>query len=95
MHGVDQRGLLAADECACTVTEFYIEIEISSEDVVAQKSIFPGLLDGDLETMDGQRIFSADIDESVFSSYAVSADGHCLKDAVRVSLENGTVHGVT
>ena len=42
--------------------------------------------------MDGQRIFSADIDQTDGGADTEAADGHSLDDGVRVAFQDGTIH---
>ena len=84
-HGMDEGCLFSADECSGTVADLYVEVESGSEDVLAQETIFPGLLQGDLEPVDGERILSPDIDKAVVRADAETADGHGFEDGVRVA----------
>ena len=97
-HRVDKGGLFAADESTGTVAELDIEVEAAAEDVLAEEAVFAGLLDGDLEAVDGEGIFGTDVDETLGGADGVAADGHSFDDAVGVTLEDGAVHegaGVT
>ena len=91
-HGMDEGCLFSADECSSTVADLYVEVESGSEDILAQETIFPGLLQGDLEPVDGEWILSPDIDKTVVRADAVTADGHGFEDGVRVAFHDGTVH---
>ena len=42
-----QRGFLAADERARAQADADVEVEAGAEDVLAQKAVFAGLIDGD------------------------------------------------
>ena len=62
---MNQRRLLAADEGARAVAQLDVEREARAQDVVAQQPVFPRLFDGSPEPFDGQRVFGADVDQSV------------------------------
>ena len=97
-HRVDQSSLFTADESAGTVAELDVEVEASAEDVVAEEAVFASLVDGYFQTLDGEGIFGADVDQTFAGTDGVAADGHSLDDAVGVALKDGTVHkgtGVT
>ena len=89
---MDQSGLFTADESAGTVAELDIEIEARAEDVLTEQAVFTSLGDGDLQTVDSQRVFSTDVNQTVGGADGIAADGHSLDDAVRVTFHDGTVH---
>ena len=89
---MDQSGLFTADESTGTVAELDVKIEARAEDVFTEQAIFASLSDGDLQTVDSQRVFSTDINQTVGSTDGIAADGHSLDDAVRVTFHDGTVH---
>ena len=92
LDGGHEGGLLAADEGASTQAQLQIEGEAGIEDVVAKQAVLLGLLDGDLQTLDGDGVFGADVDVALLSADAVAGDGHGLNDAVGVALQYGAVH---
>ena len=92
LDGGHQRGLLAADESAGAQTEVDIEVKAGAEDVLAQQSVFPGLLDGDLETVNGDGVLGPDVDVALVGADGVAGDGHSLQHHVGVAFQNGTVH---
>ena len=53
--------LLSADKGPGPIPYLNVEAESASEDIVSEKAPFPGLAYGSLETMNGQRIFGADV----------------------------------
>ena len=87
-----QRGFLAADKRAGAEAEVDVEVKAGAEDVLAEEAVFPGLLDGDLEAVDGNRVFGADVDVALGRADGVAGDGHCLQHDVGVALEDRTVH---
>ena len=89
---MDEGGLFTADECAGTVTEFDVEIEVGAEDVLAEEAVFAGLTDSDLQAVDSQRVLSADVNQTLGGADAETADSHSFDDGVRVTFEDGTIH---
>ena len=91
-HRVDEGGLFAADERAGAVADFDVEVEPRAENVLAEQAVFAGLGDGNLEPLDGERVFGADVDEAVVGVDAPAADHHGFDDRIRVAFHDGTVH---
>ena len=58
------------------------------KEVLAEQSVLVGLLDGDLEAFDGQRILGADVDEAAVGAHGVGADDHAFDHAVRIAFEH-------
>ncbi len=85
-------SLFAAYESSCAETYLYIEGEISAEYVFAQQAAFSCLFDSYFKSFNGYRIFSADINVSLFCTDSISCDSHSLDNCVRIALENRTVH---
>ena len=77
--GLEKGRLFAADEGACAQTDFNIKIEAGAEDVVAHEAHFLGLRDGDLEPLNGEGIFGADVDVAHVGADRLSGDDHRLK----------------
>ena len=48
--------------------------------------------DGDLQPLDGQRVFGADVDVAHRGADRVRGDGHALDHAVRVAFQHAAVH---
>ena len=92
LEGLQQGRLLAADEGAGAEADLDVEVEAGAEDVLAEEAVFAGLLDGDLEALDGEGILGADVDEALVGADGVAADGHGLEDGVGVALDRGAVH---
>ena len=88
----DQRGLLAADEGAGALDQFDVEVEAATQDVLAQQAVLPGLRDGDVQPVHRQRVFGADIDDSVRGAGDVAADRHAFEQRVRIALQLVAVH---
>ena len=59
---------------------------------VAEEAVLLGLLDGDLEALDGERILGADVDVALLGADRVAADRHRLEDGVGVALDRRAVH---
>ena len=97
-NGGEKSGFFAANECACAETESDLEVEACAEDVVAENAVFFSLLDCDFETVNGDRVFCANVDVTFVSADCVTCDSHCFENCVGVAFKNGTVHecaGVT
>src|SRR5579872_1830390 len=88
----NQSSFLTADECARAFDQLDIELESAAEDVLSQKSVLAGLLDGTVETMHRQRILGAHIDDSFGCAHHVAADDHAFKQRVRIALDLVAVH---
>ena len=50
------------------------------------------LTDGDLEALDGERVFRADVDEALGGADRVAGDRHGLEDGVGIAFQRGAVH---
>ena len=92
---MDQSGLLTADKCTGTVADLDIEVKVSTENLLAEQTIFTSLLDGNLQAVNSERILSTDVNQTLVGVDAVTADGHCLNHRVGVTLHDGTVHECT
>ena len=89
---MNQRGFLAADECARPEFDLNIEIESASHDISAEKTVFFRLPDRVFKAFDRQRIFRADVDDACLRSDRITADRHCLQHRVGIALQYRTVH---
>ena len=68
----DQRGLLAAHEGAGAFHQLDIEVEAAAQDVVAQHARLPGLLDGAVQAVHGQRVLGAHVDDALGGAHHVA-----------------------
>ena len=81
---LDQRGLLAADECAGAFAHFQVQrIEIAAR---------AGLDDRGAYMAHCQRVFGADIQVALGGSDGVRGNGQAFQNAMRVGFEHGAVH---
>src|ERR1035438_5485090 len=81
---LDQRGLLAADECAGAFAHFQVQrIEVSAG---------ARLDDCGAHMAHRQRVFGADIQVALGGSDGVRRNGKAFQNAMRVGLEHGAVH---
>ena len=62
------------------------------KNVLAQQTVFTGVVDGLLKTGHGDGILRADVNVAFGSADGVAADGHGFHDAVGVAFKDGTVH---
>ncbi len=83
---------LAADEGAGAEAQLDVEVEAAPEDVVPQKAHLAGLADRDLEALDGEGVFRADVDVALVRAHGVAADDHRLEDGVGIALQGRAVH---
>ena len=90
--GGHQGRFLAANERAGADAQVDVKIERRFENAAAQQAALLGLFDRGLQPADRQRIFGADINESLGRADGVGGDGHAFEDAVRVAFQNATVH---
>ena len=68
------------------------EAEVGAENVVAEQTVFAGLCNGVFKTLNGQRIFGADVDEALVGANGVAGDGHGFENGVGVAFAGGAVH---
>ena len=92
LDGGHQRGLLAADEGAGAQAQLDIKVKAGAEDIVAQQAVFTGLLDGDLQTLDGDGVLGTDIDIALVRADGIAGNGHGLQHRMGVALQHGAVH---
>ena len=90
--GGHQRSLLAADEGAGAQAQLNIKGKAGAEDIVTQEAVFTGLLNGDLQTVDGDGVLGTDIDIALVRANGVAGNGHGLQHHMGVALQHGAVH---
>ena len=90
--GPHERSFFAADKRTGTDAQLDIEVEAFFKEVLAEQAVLVRLVNGDLEALDGQRIFGADINESAIGAGRVRADDHAFEHAVRVAFDDRAVH---
>ncbi len=64
----------------------------AAQNVLTQQAVLVALLDGELEPLDGQRVFGAAVDVTLVRAHGVAGDGHAFDDAVRIALQDAAVH---
>ena len=69
-----------------------VEMETAAQNVVAQQSRLPGLLDGAVEPVHGQRILGAHVDDALGGAHHVAADDHAFQQGVRIAFDLVAVH---
>ena len=89
---LEKSRLFAADERAGAEAELDIKVEVAAENLLAQETEVAGLLNSDLETLNGERIFSTNINVALRSADREAGDGHGLEDGVGIAFERGAVH---
>ena len=90
--GGHQRSFLAADEGAGAQAQLNIKGKAGAEDIVTQKAVFTGLLNGDLQTVDGDGVLGTDIDIALVRADGIAGNGHGLQHHMGVALQHGAVH---
>ena len=90
--GAHQGGFLAADKGAGAHADFKIEVEIGAEDLVAQQAERLRLIQSGAQPLHGQRILRPHIDVALRGADGVAGDRHRLDDAVRIALQDASVH---
>ena len=75
----NQSRLLAANKCPCALHQVDIEVEPAPQNIGAQQSISPRLLDRLGQPPHGQRILRAHINNSFGSAHHVSANNHSFQ----------------
>ena len=88
----EQRRFLAANECTGTHADFQVELERGAEDVFAQQSACPGLLQRGFQPLYGQRVFGADVYVPTLGTDRETGDDHAFDDSVRIAFEDAAVH---
>ncbi len=73
-----QRRLFAAHERPGAHADLDVEIEAGAEDVLAQQPALSRLGQGDLQSLDGQRIFGPDVDIAHLRPDRMAGDGHAF-----------------
>ena len=69
-----------------------VKIEAGIEDVFAQQAVFLGLLDGDFQAVDRNRILRAHINIAFRRADGITADCHSFHDTVRIAFQRGAIH---
>ena len=62
---MDEGGFFAAYKGACSVSQVNVEVETTAKNIFAQQSVFPGLIYGFFEPIDGQRILGTYVYQAV------------------------------
>ena len=90
--GGHEGSFFTADERTGAETDVDIEIEPGLHDVLAEEAVLMGLVEGDLQTLDRDRVLCADVDVTLVRADRVTGDGHGFEDHVGVAFQDGTVH---
>ena len=89
---MNQRGFLTAHKGAGSQTQLYMEAEAAAENVLAQKSQLPRLIDGNFQALYGDGIFSTDINIPGIGSNRISGNGHRFQYGMRIAFQDGSIH---
>ena len=83
-HRVDQSGLFSTDKSTCTITDFYMERKIGTENIFSQQPVFSACSIA-IRSRSIARGYSARMYTSPFTgTYAVTANGHGFDHGVRI-----------
>ena len=88
----DEGRLLAADEGARALDQVDVEAEVAAEDLFAEQAVLARLFDGAGETVDGERILGADVDDALGGAGDVAADDHAFDERVGIAFDLIAVH---
>ncbi len=89
--GLDERGFLAADVRAAAGLDLYVKGEIGAENLVPEKALGPGLVDGVLEAQHGQVVFTPAVDVAYARAHCEAGDGHAFHQPVGVAFHDVAV----
>ena len=73
-------------ECPRPDSQVDVEIEWGLKNPAAQQIVLFRVLNGRLEPANGERILSANVNETLICPNSIGGNGHALQDAVRVAL---------
>src|SRR6056297_2423906 len=89
---MNQGCFLPANKSTCTVTQLYIKIKIAVKNIFTQHTIFICLLDGNLQALNSQGIFSPDVYQTLVGAGGISAYGHGFQNSMWIAFQDGAVH---
>ena len=92
LDGGHQGRFLAADEGAGALVDLEIEVKAGSQDVLSQQAVFLGLVDGDVQAVDGQRILGPAVDVPLVGADGLGGDDHAFQNGVGIGLQDAAVH---
>ena len=92
LDGGHQRRFLAADEGAGALVDLQIEVKAGSQDILSQQAVFLGLVDGDVQAVDGQRILGPAVDVTLVGADGLGGDDHPFQNGMGVRLQDAAVH---
>ena len=88
---VEERGLFTADIGAGAAANFNVEFEAAAKNVVAEKSVFGGRLNGVLHAFGSQRIFATKVDVTLARAGDKAGNRHTLKNRERIAFHEDAV----
>jgi len=90
--GGHQSGFLAADKRARAKTKLNIKRETGIENIIAEQAVFMRLIDRNLQALDCDRVFRADINITLRGADRITGDCHGFQHNMRIAFEHGTIH---
>jgi len=91
LEGGDEPRLLAADVGAGPAMHDDLEVEARALDVLAEKALVVGFLDGSAQDAPRLHVLTADIDEAKVRADGARGDEHALDEGVRIALHEVAV----
>ena len=92
LNGRRQRTTLAADECACTLTDMNPEIVTGIQNVLTKNSEVFCQLNCALQSCDSQRIFRTHVNIAFVSARCNTSDHHAFQHTMRIPFHHASVH---
>ena len=92
LDGTHQRGFLATNKGAGALIDFNFKIKPGSENILTQETVFFGLLNGDSQSFDGQRVFGSGIYISFMGVDGFGCDDHPFYDSMGIGFEDTPIH---
>ena len=90
--GPDQCRLLPADKSPGAANQFKVKGESGPQNILAQQTEFAGLPKRYDQVLDCQRIFFANVDNTLGRARCKGSNNHSFNDGVRVAFEQAPVH---
>ncbi len=91
LDGLDERGFLAADVRAAAGLHLDVEREPAALDVVAQKILGGGVLNGLVQPVHTEVIFAPDVDVADAGPHRIAGDGYAFQDPVGIAFHDVAV----
>ncbi len=87
-----QRGFFPAHESSGPFLYLDGEMEVRAADFFSQKALCVGLLDGNLQPLNGLGILGSNINVAFVRADGVAGDEHAFQNGMRVAFQNAAIH---